>query len=153
MNIPLLQVSKFLWCASPQISNPQIFIINPQIHKFPQNTAQLCVKTAVILTLFFAQIWIRTLYAIFERRKACIYGLSAFVRLQKSLGTQLKIHKFVQIRKLPSILGRVLIKMLALLNMWFFSRSSEACVSFEKKYTASKKLRYRKSTPTFANKD
>ncbi len=40
----LLQIRKFLRCASPQTADPQIFILNPQIRKFLQKTAQLCLK-------------------------------------------------------------------------------------------------------------
>jgi hypothetical protein len=29
--IPMSQIGTIFWCASPQIANPQIFMINPQI--------------------------------------------------------------------------------------------------------------------------
>jgi hypothetical protein len=45
--ILLSQTRTFLMHASPQITNPQIFIVNPQIRKFLQNTAQLCIKTVL----------------------------------------------------------------------------------------------------------
>jgi hypothetical protein len=47
--LPLFQIRKFLRGAFPQISNSQIFMVNPQI-AHPQistNTAQLCLKTAI----------------------------------------------------------------------------------------------------------
>ncbi len=40
-----IRYSKSIGCVSPQIVNPQIFMINPQICKFLQNSAQLCLKT------------------------------------------------------------------------------------------------------------
>jgi len=42
---------QILTCASPQIANLQISMANAQIHKFSQNTAQLCLKT--VLKVFF----------------------------------------------------------------------------------------------------
>ncbi len=45
-------------CASPQITNLQIFMDNPQINKLSQNTAQLCLKTGlkiVFVNVFYIQ--------------------------------------------------------------------------------------------------
>ncbi len=58
MIIPLLKMSKCLRCASSQIANPQIFMINPQIQKFTHYTAQLCVNTA-LKVLYFKTILLR----------------------------------------------------------------------------------------------
>jgi hypothetical protein len=44
---------KFLRCASLQIANPQIFLMNLQMFKFLQNAAQLCRKTAFYDILYF----------------------------------------------------------------------------------------------------
>jgi hypothetical protein len=45
--IPQSKIRKFHWYVSPQIVNPQIFIINPQIST---NIAQLSLKTLVQIT-------------------------------------------------------------------------------------------------------
>ncbi len=50
--IPLSQIHNSFRCASPQIANLQIFMINPQIAdlqnpKHLKNTAQLCLKTVL----------------------------------------------------------------------------------------------------------
>jgi hypothetical protein len=54
MIIPLLQISKCLRCASPQIANPQIFMLNRQIAN-PQISAKYCTTllTVVFLKPFF----------------------------------------------------------------------------------------------------
>jgi hypothetical protein len=46
---PQQQIFKFLRCGSPQIENPQFFMIYSQseILKFLQNSAQLCLKTVL----------------------------------------------------------------------------------------------------------
>jgi hypothetical protein len=54
--VPLPQIRKFLRYASPQIENPQTFMIISQIAKqrenFLQNTAQLCLDTGPKSRLF-----------------------------------------------------------------------------------------------------
>jgi hypothetical protein len=74
----LIQISQFrkcLKCASPQITNPQIFMINPQIAN-PQvlqntNLSQKSPKIVLFLTIFkYVQILIRGLYAKFVRKKS-----------------------------------------------------------------------------------
>ncbi len=46
-HIPLSQICKFLNYACPHVANPQIFMINQQINKFLQNTAQFCLKRSL----------------------------------------------------------------------------------------------------------
>ncbi len=50
---PLSQIRKFIWRVSPFAKNQQIFMINPQISKFQQNTVQLCLKMVLKVVYFF----------------------------------------------------------------------------------------------------
>jgi hypothetical protein len=81
--ILLSQIRKFLRCASLQIANPQIFMINPQIRKFLQISALLCLKT-VLAVVFFTEFFLMCkfelekymLYSILLGEKVCICGLA-----------------------------------------------------------------------------
>ncbi len=96
------QIPKFLRYASPQIANPQIFIISPRI-KNPQiaikfcTTHIACLKTLLkaVFLLDFVQILILAFYTIFVRRKSlCLWNCVSF----KSVN-----HKQVQIRKVSHL--------------------------------------------------
>jgi hypothetical protein len=76
--ILLSQIRKFLRCASPQIANPRIFMINPQIRKFLQNYALLCLKTVLAVVFFneFYELEHYMLYSILLDENVCIWGLA-----------------------------------------------------------------------------
>ncbi len=82
--------AKFVKCASPQIANMQVFVINPQIST---NTAQLCLNTVLkdgFKTMFkFVLIWLRELYAIFVRRKSMYLRTCGRFKSAKSLVPQI----------------------------------------------------------------
>jgi hypothetical protein len=69
--IPLSQICKFLWYASSQIAN----------------TAQLGLKTVLKVAfntiVYYEQVLIRTVFAIFVRKKVCIYGLAEVLSPKK----------------------------------------------------------------------
>jgi hypothetical protein len=59
----------FLRCATPQISNPQLFMINPQICKLQSTTlSQKSPKRRLFRTIFYSVIC-RTLNSVSARRK------------------------------------------------------------------------------------
>jgi hypothetical protein len=85
--ILLSQIRKFLRCASPQIANPQIFMINPQISsKFCTFLSKNSPSSRLFHRIFsYVQVWIREVYVIqyFARRK------SMYLRTCGSLSPQI----------------------------------------------------------------
>jgi len=99
--IPLSQIRKFLRSASPQIANPQIFMINTQIAN-PQIFTKYCslkiFLKVVFLNIFYVQILIRALYSIFARRKRMyLRACGSF----KSANYKKDLVRKSQIRKVP----------------------------------------------------
>jgi hypothetical protein len=69
------EIRKFRRCTRPQITNPQIFLINPEIanpqisNKYCTTLSQNSPKICLCKRFTYVQIWIITFYAIFVKRK------------------------------------------------------------------------------------
>ncbi len=98
--IPLSQIAKCLRCASPQIADQQIFMINPLIanREFREYTAHLSLKTVLVNFL-------KRGYATFVRRKNMyLQNCESFKSARKAWVPKSQIHK-LQARKITKRLG------------------------------------------------
>jgi hypothetical protein len=72
----LSEICKFLRYVSPQIANPQIFLISPQIANLQintvQNTAQLCLET-VLKVVFLHEFLKLELYIVNSNEKKYVF--------------------------------------------------------------------------------
>jgi hypothetical protein len=98
--IPQVQIRKLLSCANSQIRKFSLLI-----RKFPQNTAQQCLKTVLkivfLFNFYYVQILIRVLYAIFVKRK------SLYLRTCGSFQFLITKKTGPQIRKMSHFLRKV----------------------------------------------
>ncbi len=86
----LSQISKLLRCASPQMGNPHIFMIDSQIRNFIQNTEQLWLKTVQKHRLckhFLCKIELEH-YIYMQEEIVCIFGLAEVLspQITKKIG-------------------------------------------------------------------
>jgi len=128
---PLLQIRKFIRCASPQIANPKIFMISPQTAN-PQISTKYCTTISqnshksCFVTKFFVQILIRALCAM-------VVVLSPAL-ITKNLGPQIRkvphlrevrdSNKFADLRFVelisvpPPTFGPCQLRLSFLINFW-----------------------------------
>ncbi len=81
--IPLSKIRIFLRCASPQITNPQIFMISPQIanlqiYKILQTLSQNSPKVVFLHDFYYVQILIRALYVKYSRKGMYLRACGCF---------------------------------------------------------------------------
>ncbi len=107
--IPLLQICKFLWYASSQIAN----------------TAQLCLKTVLKVAfntiVYYEQVLIRTVFAIFVRKKVRICGLEKVLspkKQNKKLSPQITNTQSVTFAEEPQIKQIIIVRRFADLRFW-----------------------------------